>query len=160
MKREMARRGGASVGILSDADPLLASAVLYLRLWCEGYQGQVRTRNDFTAALGTDQGTAAVEALSQICYLCVRYGRRPLMCHHVACECLGADENCFANFIACAAEGEREDAMLIATLMARADLSPSLTGLAQQFGLALKRMPLRAPAVAETVGHHIPKYHH
>ena len=39
------------------------------------------------------------------------------MRHSIECRCLGGDEACFANLVATAAEGEREDALLMATLM-------------------------------------------
>lgn len=67
------------------------------------------------------------------------------MRHSVHCKCLGADESCFANFIVTAATGERDDAMLIATLLVRADVAPLITALATDFGLALMRMNLAAP---------------
>lgn len=66
------------------------------------------------------------------------------MRHHVTCKCLGADESCFANSIGYANEGEREDALLIATTIVSPDMAPALVGLAQDFGLALRRMALRA----------------
>ena len=74
-----------------------------------------------------------------------RHGRRPMMRHAVKCKCIGADEACFANFIAVASEGNREDAMLIATLMVRPHLAAVITSLATDFGLALKQMRLAAP---------------
>ncbi|WP_323370621.1 hypothetical protein [Sulfitobacter sp. F26204] len=64
------------------------------------------------------------------------------MRHSVDCKCLGADESCFANFIAAAAEGEHEDAMLFATLLVRSDVASMVVSCAAEFGLALKRMPL------------------
>lgn len=67
------------------------------------------------------------------------------MRHSVQCKCLGADESCFANFIATAATGDRDDAMLIATLLVRPDVAPLITALATDFGLALVRMNLAAP---------------
>lgn len=135
-------RGGAPVGYITNLDAVQTSAVIYLRLWCDGHEGQERTKNDFELALGVAQGSAAVHYLAQICELCIQHGRRPLMRHKVSCECHGADENCFANFIGCAVDGQNEDAMLIATLLVRPDFSPSLAGLAQHFGIALKRMSL------------------
>jgi hypothetical protein len=64
------------------------------------------------------------------------------MRHQPRCKCLGADEACFANLVSCATEGDREDAMLIATLMVRPDFAPHLAEAAQVFGLGLKRMAL------------------
>lgn len=135
------QRGAARVGLLADLDAVEAGAVLYLRLWCDGDRNQVA--RDFEAALGDAHGEAACRTLDQLCGLCARHGRRPLMRHHLGCACLGADEACFANFIAAAVGGEREDAMLIATLIMRADMAPCAAALAQDLGLALKRMAIR-----------------
>ena len=67
------------------------------------------------------------------------------MLHAITCKCIGSDEACFASFIATAATGEREDAMLISTLLVRADIGPIITSLAADFGLALVRMNLSSP---------------
>lgn len=137
-------RGSSAVGHMTDLDPVEAGAVLYLRLWCEGSCSRARLTADFVASLGPDGGLSAVRCIDELCDLLVRHGRRPLMRHHLDCPCLGADEACFANFIAAASEGDREDAALIATLMVRADLALCLLDHAKTFGLALKRMALRA----------------
>ncbi len=63
------------------------------------------------------------------------YRRRPLVRHAPDCRCVGADEAVFAHFVTTAATGEREDAMLIATLLVRADVSPLAASLAQTVGL-------------------------
>ncbi|WP_298838220.1 hypothetical protein [uncultured Roseobacter sp.] len=137
-------RGGAPVGFVTELGPVEAGAVLYLRLWSEGPVSRKQVRNDFATALGADNGRKALRSFETLCDLCARHGRRPLMRHHVTCRCLGADESCFANFIGYASEGEREDALLIATTIVRPDMAPSLVGLAQEFGFALRRMALRA----------------
>lgn len=136
-------RGGAPVGMMTDLDPIEAGAVLYFRLWFDGPDSQVQVWNDLAAGLGTSTGRAVLQSFEQLCHLCVHHGRRPLMRHDVTCRCLGADESCFANFVANAADGNREDAMLIATLLVRADMAPSLVAAAEDFGLALKQMILK-----------------
>lgn len=138
-------RGGAAVGYITELDGLEAAAVIYLRLWCNGADSQMQVRRDLLCTLGPEQGAHALQSFVQLCDLCARHGRRPLMRHSVQCKCLGADESCFANFIKSAAVGEREDAMLIATLIVRADVAPLVTSLAATFGLALKQMHLSAP---------------
>lgn len=137
-------RGGATVGFVSDLAPVEAGAVFYLRLWCDGPDAQGQVAQDFETALGAEGGRKAATSFGHLCDMCVRYGRRPLMRHRVSCKCLGSDEACFANFIGYASEGEREDALLIATTIVRPDVAPSLVELAQEFGLALKRMALKA----------------
>lgn len=136
-------RGGAPVGYVTELGPVEAGAVLYLRLWCDGPDAQTRVWNEFATALGPEKGRRALRSFETLCDLCVRHGRRPLMRHKVTCKCLGADESCFANFVGYATEGEREDALLIATTIVRPDVAPSLVGLAQEFGLALRRMAIK-----------------
>ena len=137
-------RGGAPVGYVTELGPVEAGAVLYLRLWCDGPDARAQVRDDFATALGTERGRKALKAFEYLCDMCVRHGRRPLMRHNVTCKCLGADESCFANFIGYATEGEREDALLIATTIVRPDMAPPLVGLAQDFGLALRHMAIKA----------------
>ena len=45
----------------------------------------------------------------------------------------------FARFVALAAEGAREEAILMAALIVRADLALGLTALAEEIGLGLMR---------------------
>ncbi len=137
-------RGGASVGRLADLDPVEAGAVLCLRLWCDGPAARTQVRGDFAKVLGPEVARRALNSFEELCDLCVSHGRRPLIRHHLTCQCLGADEACFATFIAAATEGARDDAILIATILVRADIAFCLIDHAQAFGLALKRMALKA----------------
>lgn len=129
--------GGAPVGLVSDLDDLEARAVACLRLWQSGADRRKGLTNELTARLGPQRAQAAMSVLDSLFDLCAQHARRPLIRHQVNCACLGADEACFAQFIATAARGEREDAMLIAMLIVRVDVAPILTSLAQQAGLAL-----------------------
>ncbi len=140
MSHAVPHRGGAPVGFIQELPALEERAVMCLRLWHTGKHERHQVCRDFDHLLGNEMALSAVESLEQICELCTRHARRPLMRHHVTCKCLGADEACFANFIGAAAEGEREDAMLIATLLIRHDFAPSLVSLAENLGLALKHM--------------------
>ena len=81
------------------------------------------------------------------------HSRRPLMGHAPGCPCAGADECVFARFVALAAEGAREDAVLMAALMVRADLALGLALQAERIGLRLMRGQTPADrAVAEAQG--------
>lgn len=136
------------MGHLREMAPVEASAIIYLRLWFSGPSSQAEVWNDFARLLGAEHGRGALRSFESLCDMCVRHGRRPLMRHDRNCSCVGADESCFANFIACAAEGDREYAMLIATLLVRPDMAPCLLGLAEDVGLAFKQMELRASSVS------------
>lgn len=139
------KRGGAPVGFINELSSVEAASVIYMRLWCDGADSQAEVWNDFAVGLGAVRGKRAMMAFEQLFGLCSKHGRRPLMRHSVACKCIGSDESCFANFIAAAADGQQEDAMLIATLLVRPDVAPLITSLAAEFGLALKQMRLCAP---------------
>lgn len=142
MTRDPYKRGGASVGLISDLSDIEAASVLYFRMWFDGPTTQAQVTSDIKAILGQAHGKAALRSFEQLCNLFSRYGRRPLMRHSVMCKCLGSDESCFANFIATATDGDHEDAMLIATLFVRGDMAPLIASLAADFGLALKKMRL------------------
>jgi hypothetical protein len=137
--------GGAPVGFLAELDGIRAASVIYLRMWHNGPDSQADVWTDVSSSLGADHGRKALKAFEKLCSLCSQHRRRPLMLHATNCKCIGSDESCFANFIATAATGEHEDAMLIATLLVRADFAPIITSLASDFGLALMLMNLRAP---------------
>lgn len=136
-------RGSAPVGYLGELDPVEAAAVRYLRLWSDGPESQCDVWMEFETALGESKGRIALKSFENLCALCSRYGRRPMMRHQINCRLLGADESCFANLIALAANGEREDAMLISTLLVRADFAPCIAALAAEVGLALKCIGLQ-----------------
>ncbi|MFA3920731.1 hypothetical protein [Ruegeria hyattellae] len=131
-------RGGEVVGRVDDLAPVEAGAVLFLRL-C-GSNDRDEEPSDLRLMREVDAGSRALETLERICSLCAQHGRRPLMRHSLGCNCLGADENFFAQMIGAAADGGREDAMMLATLIVRPDFAPALAALSEEFGLALKTM--------------------
>ncbi len=145
MRQAQAKRGSTPVGFMAELEAVGAASVIYLRLWCDGPDGQASVSDDLAMGLGLDRGEKAFQSFADLCRLCAQHGRRPLMRHAINCKCLGADEACFANFIETATQGEQEDAMLIATLMVRADVAPMVTSLAAEVGNALSHMNLRAP---------------
>lgn len=147
-------RGGAPVGRLADLTPIEAGAVIYLRMWSDGAAGRADAAHDFDIALGADHGQLAMLALDRLCSLCAHHARRPLIRHGLGCACLGADESCFAQMIAAASEGAREDAMMLAALIVRPDFAPALASLSEEFGLALRRMTVAIPL--PSTGHQTP----
>jgi hypothetical protein len=140
--------GGAPVGHLSDLPPLERMVVLCLRLWTAGAAGRDAVRGDLAARHGAPTGPRLFAALAELIDTTVRHARRPLLCHAPDCPCAGADEAVIARFVALAAEGAREDAILIATLLVRADLALGLAALAEEVGLGLSRssIPETIPA--------------
>ena len=149
MSATPAPAGGRSVGHMADLSPCEANLILFMRLWCDGTEGRAAVWSDLSLALGAQRARAALGAFEMLFNLCARHARRPLMRHAVPCCCVGADEACFANFVMTAATGERDDAMLIATLLVRPDVAPVVTSVAAEVGLALHQMSLRPPLTAE-----------
>lgn len=137
-------RGFTTVGLLDDLEPLEALAVRYLRMWCEAPDYQRKVWEDFSKALGASSGRNALKSFEALLDLCLRHARRPLMRHSVGCACLCADEACFATLLGYASEGQREDAFLMATALVRPDIAVALSALAEEVGLALKRIALKA----------------
>lgn len=133
-------RGAVPVGFVSDLPALEARAILYLRLWCDAPERQAEVWNDFAFALGTEPARKALDDLNNLIVTLTTHARRPLMRHTLGCSCVGADESAFGSFISAAAEGAREDAMLLATLMARPDMAAVLTGMAEKVAMSLMRL--------------------
>ncbi|WP_299350519.1 hypothetical protein [uncultured Shimia sp.] len=138
------------MGLVSELDPVAESAVRGLRAWCDGPESMRSFQNRLGYQVGKDNAEAIGDTLAQLCDLCFRHGRRPLARHHAACKCLGADESCFANFVAAAGEGAHEDAMLIAMLIVRPDFAPCMIGLAANLGAALRLTTLTPKTTHKT----------
>ncbi len=127
--------GAAAVGHVADLPPLERQVIRCLRFWCAGPDGQ--------GALGRElslrHGPVLAERLAELLQLTATHARRPLLGHAIDCPCAGGDECVFARFVSLAAEGAREEAVLMAALIVRADLALCLAGLAEDVGLGLMR---------------------
>ncbi|MEP2714982.1 hypothetical protein [Pseudophaeobacter sp.] len=134
------RRGAAAVGLLADLPPFEAGAVRYFRYWFSGGAARADLHQAFCNSLGPTRARAAFDCFGALCEFCVTHGRRPLMRHGMSCSCLGADENCFANLLAAAIEGEATDADLLATLLVAPQQAQKLSALAAQSGLFLQQI--------------------
>jgi len=140
-------RGATPVARLEDLSDLEAAAILMLRICCDAAAGRpapTRFRRGGPEA-------AAFEAVAALVSAAVAGARRPLARHAAECACVGADESALARMVASAAEGEREEAMLLATLIARPEHGPEVARLAERAGLELRRLALRLRRGGETV---------
>jgi len=123
-----------------DALPeLQAWCVTALRHWMEGPATQTALRRDLACSHGVAGGRAILRDLDSLLDLICRDGRRQMMRRHVGCAAVAADEAVFAQFVATAATGQREDALLMAMLIVRPDLAPLAASLGQRLGLAYLR---------------------
>jgi hypothetical protein len=135
-----------AAGRLADLAPLEATVVCTLRLFYAG----VDTRDALATALarhaGPERGTSLMARFGELCELTRRHSRRPLARRHPGCCLAGTDETAFAAMVAAAAQGEREDALLIAVCLVRPDVAPALISLAGQVGLDLLRLTAPVPS--------------
>lgn len=131
--------GAAPVARLDDLPPLERRFIQCLRVWC-GEPGGNDALNRF---LVQDHESADAERLARefddLLRLAATHARRPLLGHSPGCPCAGGDECVLARFVALAAEGAREEAILMAALLVRADLALTLTTRAERLGLGLMR---------------------
>lgn len=129
--------GAQRVGLLTDLGSLEQLAVQCLRQWDRTPATQLRLTAQLAMKLGAGRGRNTQSVLNDLMEVGARYGRRPLSRHHQLCDCLGADEAIFACLIDTAANGDQEDAALLAALIIRPDMASCFAGLAAEFGLAL-----------------------
>ncbi|TPE52650.1 hypothetical protein [Amaricoccus solimangrovi] len=142
--------GAAPVARLAELPPLERRVVLYARLWSAGRLGQAEVWKDLIERHGPAGATCAAGHLDALLRETLAFARRPLQCHAPSCPCAGGDECVLARFVALAAEGAREDAILMATLMVRPDMSLILAAIAEDLGLLLMRGIAAAPPVSRT----------
>lgn len=130
-------RGGAPVARLDELGAGEARVVRAFRHWCDGPPGLAVLGPELKAGLGARRAASALAHFDDCCRLAVGHARRPLVRHSVGCPCVGGDEAAIARLCASAAAGEREDAMLIACLLVRADMAGALAAAAEVAGIAL-----------------------
>ncbi len=135
--------GAFPVSALDNLAPGEALAVLCLRRMQEGPETLEAL---LVPALGPVAAKACLRAFSEVMGLVQRHGRRPLARHGAGCRCVGSDEAVLAHFLMVAATGDREDAMLIASLLVEGPLLLPMTEAARTAGLYLHRAGLRQRA--------------
>lgn len=131
--------GAAPVARVADLAPLERRVVLYARLWTDGRSGQAEVWRDLLETHGPAGAASVAGQLDALLREVLAFARRPMQRHAPACPCAGGDECVLARFVALAAEGAREDAILMASLMVRADMSMMLASIAEELGLSLMR---------------------
>ncbi|MCA8880439.1 MAG: hypothetical protein KDA73_10895 [Rhodobacteraceae bacterium] len=142
MTMPLDHRGGMPVGGLADLPALEFRAVRCLRLWCDGPDGWTRMQAEMADLVGPCRACRLGEAFDLTCRLMLEFCHRPLVRHEVDCPCLGADEATFAHLVRLAGLGDREEAMLLATHLVRADMAPIVVSHAARVGLELHRAGL------------------
>lgn len=127
--------------------PVTALVVAVLRGWNAGGPGQAM--EVLRAHMTEPRAGAAMAALCDLAGVLGAHRRRPAGCDALHGAGLGADEVGFARFVDCAALGERDAALLMATRLVEARATLSLTDAAARLGLHLHRATLQVPGAFE-----------
>jgi hypothetical protein len=138
--------GAAPVARLDGLPPLERRVIRCLRLWCSGPDGERAVRLEVARDGAREEGERLSASFGELLQLTAGNARRPLLGHALDCPCAGSDECIFARFVALAAEGAREEAVLMAALLVRVDVALCLTAVAEEVGLGLMRS--RTPPIA------------
>ena len=134
-----ASRGAAPVGQMDELPRLEAIAILFLRMWCDGGSTRERMASDLALALGEDDAATAAALFDDLMQLTLACARRPLMRHGLPCRCFGGDECAFANMLAAATTGDREEAMLFSAILITGQAAWPAIALAQELSPFLLR---------------------
>lgn len=137
MKHERDISGAASVARISDLPDMQGLVIGCLRHWNRG--GAAAALGALRAWMPEPRACAAFDALQDLTETLAAHIRRPLRCHAPHCRCVGRDEAAFARFVEEAALGEREDALMLASLLVTPRAILPLTDAAARLGLGLHR---------------------
>ncbi|WP_417726092.1 hypothetical protein [Roseovarius sp.] len=140
MKHARDLTGQMSVDQMSEMHGLARLVVAALRAWNAG--GAIRAHALLCERMAEPMALTAFEALQDVTEVLGATLRRPLRCHAPHCPCVGMDEAAFARFVEEAALGEREDALMMASVLVNARGILALTEAAARFGLSLQRAAL------------------
>ncbi|GAA0307241.1 hypothetical protein [Rhodovulum strictum] len=129
-------RGAAPVARLSELPPVERAAIRCLRGWGAGPATRARMRRNFAQVFGSS-AQSNEEALDALMELVLTAGRRPLARHPPDHPEVGDDENAFAQMVAAAIGGEREDALVFALALMGPQAAFQAVAVAEILGLAL-----------------------
>jgi hypothetical protein len=148
MSRTSERRGGCAVAVLDTLPDAERVVVMALRHWADGSEGGAQLAELLQARMAPRSAAECRRALGELFGIVARHGRRRLVRHATGCPCVGADEAVLAQVVILAATGDREDAMLVGSLIVEGPLLLSFAEVARRAGLLLHRAELAVPSPA------------
>ncbi|TCO74044.1 hypothetical protein [Rhodovulum euryhalinum] len=129
-------RGAAPVALLDELPPVERAAVRCLRGWTGGTAARVRMRRNFARVFGA-AADVQQEALDVLMDLVLGAARRPLARNAPDHPEVGGDENAFAQMVAAAVGGERDEALVFALALMGPEAAFEAVIVAERLGLAL-----------------------
>jgi hypothetical protein len=129
----------APVRRLDELPELERRLVCAVRLWRDGPDGRAELAAALAARAGPAVGRAAAARLGELMALTQGNRRLPLRVARVGAPGALGDECVLARLVSLAAEGAREEAVLLAALVARADRALDVARVAAAVGHLLTR---------------------
>ena len=133
-------KGATPVAVLSDLSTEEHLAVYYFRCTFETPSVLMDIHSEFCSYLGEKVADRTIGALHALITKLQKDGRRKLTRHHLSCNCVGVDENCFAHLVTMATKNDKKDAMLIAVLLSDANVAAELVYMAQDLGQGIREL--------------------
>ena len=133
-------KGATPVAVLSDLSTEEHLAIYYFRCTFETPSVLMDIHREFCSYLGEKVADRTIGALHALITKLQKDGRRKLTRHQLSCNCVGVDENCFAQLVTRASLDDKRDAMLIAVLLSDANVAAELVYVAEDFGKGIRAL--------------------
>ena len=133
-------KGATPVAVLSDLSTEEHLAVYYFRCTFEVPSVLKDIHREFCSYLGEDVADRTIGALNALIIKLQKDGRRRLTRHQLSCNCVGVDENCFAQLVTRATLDDKKDAMLIAVLLSDSYVAAELVYIAEDLGHGIRAL--------------------
>ena len=134
------KMGGAAVGKMEYLSLEEYTIISFLRRYCDGEISRQTLKKELIVNLGYSEGEKTFGKLKNLFEIIFNHGRRALIRHKTECDCVGADESCFAQLILRAANNYKEEAVLISLLLMPPDFSAETVHLASEIGTSIKKL--------------------
>ena len=139
------KMGGAAVGKMEYLSLEEYTIISFLRRYCDGEISRKTLKKELIINLGYSAGEKTFDCLKNLFENIFNYGRRALIRHKIDCDCVGADESCFAQLILRAGNNYKEEAILISLLLMPPDFSSETVRLASEIGASIKNLVNQDP---------------
>ena len=133
-------KGVTPVAVLSDLSTEEYLAVYYFRNTFEGSSALMGIHRQFCTYLGKKVADKTIGALKALSSKLQKNGKRKLSSHQLTCNCVGVDENCFAQLVTRATLDDKRDAMLIAVLLSDSYIAAELVYMAEDLGKGIRAL--------------------
>ena len=133
-------KGVTPVAVLSDLSTEEHLAVYYFRVTFEDPRVLMDIHRQLCTYLGEKDADKTIGALMALSSSLQKKGIRKLSRHQLTCNCVGVDENCFAQLVTRAPLDDKRDAMLIAVLLSDSYVAAELVYMAEDLGKGIRAL--------------------